>query len=70
MQIYHRPPLLQLLEESHKKTKLHNHNVYAEDLAQTHVGSVIIRSVCMSPYDPWVIDLVGFLVDILDPSGL
>ena len=29
------------LFESHRNTKLHNHNMYTEDLGQTHAGSLI-----------------------------
>jgi hypothetical protein len=30
-----------LCKESHKNTKLNNHSIYAEDLAQSHVGSLM-----------------------------
>lgn len=40
-----------LSQESHSCIKLHNHNIYAEDLAQTHRGSRIVASVSVSPYE-------------------
>lgn len=33
-------------------TTLHNHNTYAEDLDQSHPGSLIVASVSVSPHGP------------------
>lgn len=38
--------------EFHNSTKLNYHNVYAEDLTETHIGSVIANPVSVSPYEP------------------
>lgn len=50
------------VRSSAKKTKLHNLNIYAEDLRQTHTGSLIVSSVSMNFYEHCLVDFVGFLV--------
>jgi hypothetical protein len=39
--------------------KLNNHNDYVEDIAQTHVGSLIATSVSVSLYEPSFVDSVA-----------
>lgn len=36
--------------------------IYSEDLGQTYVSFVIIAFVSVSPYEPCLVDSVGFLV--------
>ena len=36
-----------------------NHDIHAEDLAQTHAGSVIATSSSVSRYEPCLVDSVG-----------
>lgn len=50
-----RQPLLGLLQED----ELHNHNIYAEGLGQTHEGSLVVSLVSVSPYEPHLVDSVG-----------
>jgi hypothetical protein len=38
---------------------LHNHNTYAEDIAETHTGSMIVVSVSVSPYGSYLGDSVS-----------
>ena len=63
----------QPLFESHKNSKLYNHNMYAEDLAQTHTGSMSVASVSVSPYEPRLVDSVDHVIMVssipLAPSG-
>lgn len=61
--------------EFHNSTKLNDHNVYAEDLTETHTGSVIAIPVSVSPMSPaWYCKLCssGFLYpsDSCHPSFL
>jgi hypothetical protein len=42
--------------ESHKNSNLHNHKIYAEDLAQAHTGFMFVASV--SPNEPFLVDSV------------
>lgn len=44
---------------SHKSTKLQNHNTYAENLAQTHMGSLIVASVSVRLHEASIFDSVG-----------
>lgn len=46
----------------HKNTKLQNHNTYAEDLAQTQMGSLIVASVSVRPHEA---SLLGSVVCVL-----
>lgn len=46
------------------KTQLYNHQVYAEDLAQIHTGSVIVASVSVIPYEPCEVDSVVSLTPV------
>ena len=51
---------------------LHNHNIYAEGIAETHTGSMIVVSVSISSYGSYLGDSVGhaLLVTLtaLDPT--
>ena len=51
---------------------LHNHNIYAEGIAETHPGSMIVVSVSMSSYGSYLGASVGhaLLVTLtaLDPT--
>jgi hypothetical protein len=47
------------------ETKLHNCNLCAEGLGQSHADSLVGCSVSVSPCEPRLVDSVGFL----DPSG-
>lgn len=45
-----------------------NHNIYDEHLPQTQTGSVIVSSVFVSFYEPWLVDSAGcFLLVVLNP---
>lgn len=44
---------------SHKMTKLHNFNMYSEDLGQSHADSLVVSTVSVSPYES---RLIGFRV--------
>jgi hypothetical protein len=39
-------------------TKLHNQNIYAEGLGQTHAGSLVVGSVSTDPHEPRLVDSV------------
>lgn len=54
-------PLIIALK-SHKKTKLHSHDLSPDSLGQMHVDSLIVSSGSVGPYEPRVVDSVGFLV--------
>ena len=41
------------------KHQVNNHNIYAKDIAQTLVGSMIAASVSVSPYDACLVDSVS-----------
>lgn len=43
----------------HKGIKLHDHNIYAEELAQTSVGFLLLTSGSVSPYGFCLVDSVG-----------
>ena len=43
----------------HPKTRSQQHNIYAEDLEQSHAGSVTAASVSVSPYEPCLVDSSG-----------
>lgn len=43
----------------HETTNLHNHKVYAENLASIHTGSVVVMSVSVSPYKHCLVDFVS-----------
>lgn len=48
---------------SHRKPKLQNHTIYAEDIGLTQTGSLSVSLVSMSPYRPWLVNSGGhFLV--------
>lgn len=55
---------------SHKNSNLNNHNIHAEDLAQTHSGSVMVTSVSESTYESCLGDFVetGLLCDTQAPE--
>ena len=38
------------------------HNIYVEDLAQAHGGSVIATSVSVSSYEPYLVDYLGYIL--------
>lgn len=48
--------------QSHENTKPHNCNIYAEGLAQTHKGPVIVTSVSVSLYEFYLVDSVGHIL--------
>jgi hypothetical protein len=48
--------------EFYKKTKLHNCNIYIEDLGQAHAGSLIGGSGFMCPSESRIVDSVYFPV--------
>ena len=50
-----------------KHTKLHNNNIFTEDLAQTLTGSVFVASVSVSPYEPCLVDSVAHGLLSLNP---
>lgn len=58
--------------KSNKTMKLHNHNLYTEDLVQTQTGSALVPSVSLSPCEPseslWL-SLWLFSHGVLYPSG-
>lgn len=43
-----------------KNPNLKKHNVFAENLAQTHVGSLITTLVSVKPCEHCLVDSVGF----------
>lgn len=47
------------VKESHRNTKIPNHNIYAEDICQIHVGSLIVTSVSVNPYAHRLFDSVS-----------
>lgn len=51
--------------ESHKRTKLHNYNVYADCLGQSHIDSLVVASFSVNVYEPRLADHVCFLVVFL-----
>ena len=53
--------------ESYNRTKLHNCDIYAEGLGQSHAGAPVVDSVPVSSYEPRLADSVSFLVVSLDP---
>ncbi|KAL6039944.1 hypothetical protein STEG23_016890, partial [Scotinomys teguina] len=44
--------------ESHKRTKLHNCDIYVECLGQSHAGFLVVGSLSVNPYEPRLIDSV------------
>lgn len=40
---------------------------YAEDLVQSHVGSLVSDSVFLSPYEPMIVQSVGLRIMSLSP---
>ena len=63
-----RTPPLPVLGAPHKH-QANNHNIYAEDIVQTHAGSVIAASVSVSLYEPCLVDSVDFFSWCSLPSG-
>lgn len=58
-------------QESLKNIKLHNQNIYEEDLVHTNRDCVIVTSVSvspMSPYQPCLVDHMDCFHDVLYPS--
>lgn len=55
--------------ESHTRTKLHNSIVYAEWIGQSHVNFLGVCLVSGSPYEPNLVDSVGFVHSVLELSG-
>lgn len=53
--------------ESHKKTKIHNSNIYAEGLGQSHAGFLVVGSVSVRSYENRLVDSVDILVVSLTP---
>jgi hypothetical protein len=51
--------------ESHKNTKLHNHNIYVEELVKTQAGSMIAASFSMIPFKPCLVVSVGHVLLVL-----
>lgn len=52
-----------------QNSKLQIHKAHADDLANTHTGSVIGASVFVSPYEPCLIELVSLCSPgVLNPS--
>lgn len=50
-------------KNSHRNTKIHSHNIYSENLSQTHTGFLIFVPVFRNLYKPWLVHSVGhFLV--------
>jgi hypothetical protein len=49
------------------KTKLHNCNICAEGLYQSHACSLVGSSVSVSPYGPKLVDSLCFLMVSLAP---
>lgn len=45
-----------LCQESHQNTKLHNHDIYATGLVQTHAAPMIASSVSVSLHEPCLLD--------------
>lgn len=43
-------------QESHKTTKLPNHNIMIQDVCQTHTGFLTVRPVSENPYEPWLVN--------------
>lgn len=54
-------------QKSDKEIKLHNCNMYAEDLGQTQAVSMVSNSVSVNLYEPRLVDFVFFLVISLTP---
>lgn len=54
-----RHPSLLPLRSPTKTTTTHNHKIYAEDLAQTHMWSVFVVSISVSLYEPLLVDGMG-----------
>ena len=44
------------------KTKLHNYNIHAEGLSQSHKGSLVDTLVSLSPHGHRLVDSVCFLM--------
>lgn len=56
------PPLLPgFHQEFHKKSKLHNHNIW-NCIGQTHAGTLVVSPVPVSVYALTPVDSVGFLI--------
>ena len=60
---------LLLFKESHEKTKLYKHNIYAEVLGQSHSGSLVVSLESVNSCEPRLVDSVGYSCSVLDPSG-
>ena len=52
-------------QKSPKRAKLHNCNIYAECLCQSHGGYLVVGLDFVSPYKPRLVDSVSFLVVFL-----
>jgi len=52
-------PMLPLLQVP-QKHQANKHNIFAEDLVQIHIGSLIVTSVSASPCEPCLVDFVGY----------
>lgn len=54
----HKFPLSGVLQ----KHQTNNHHICMEDLAQIHIGSMIVTSVTMRPNEQYLIDSVGLVL--------
>ena len=49
------------------RRQLHKCNICAQGLGESCAGSLVVGSVSVSPYEPKLVDFVGFLVLSLSP---
>lgn len=51
-----------------QENTLHNYKVYAEDLAPTHPGSMLVSLASVSTYEPCLVESVGHVLLVLSGS--
>lgn len=56
-----------LCQESHKGIKLHNYNIHAKCLGQSHTGSLAVGLVSVGPYESMLVFCVRNIVVSLTP---
>lgn len=44
-----------------KNIKQNSHNLFREDLVQTHVRPLFAPFISVSPFEPWLLGLVGYV---------